>query len=406
MSKRNNNNLQFLSPLLIIKNRHLNKNDVSNIKYSLLHKINFTCLVVAVLLLLVNLVSLFTMGTGTGWNQIEVYGLPSFIGQMTSFAGTTATITLTLISLFTKNGNLKNRLAHIGNILIFVVMIIYLFFSLTADVTEGFLSETPTLSASITLISFFLVIQPVFWIEAIILDGIVSVGLITLSIVYTIQYKMEGLMYYLFIAVFFPITSYVIISILFYAETQRYCEELRNEALYNTANYDELTQCKNRHALNTKIETASKDWEDDYETKLLVTMFDIDDFKLYNDQYSHIGGDYCLKAIADSIRKAFPSPSIDFYRYGGEEFLFFLEIKTKEEAKRVIETIRLAVSNLNVPAPKGAPCKNVTVSVGGVTIKAGNIKDFNEVIRSADDYLYQAKRSGKNISVLDGEVVK
>lgn len=406
MSKRNNSSLQFLSPLLIIKNRHLNKDDVINIKYSLLHKINVTCLVVAILLLLVNLVSLFTMGTATGWNQIEVYGLSSFIGQMTSFAGTTATITLTLTSLFTKNANLKNRLAHIANVLIFVVMIIYLFFSLTADVRQGFLSETPTLSASITLISFFLVIQPVFWIEAIILDGIVSVGLITLSIVYTIQYKMEGLMYYLFIAVFFPITSYVIVSILFYAETQRYCEELRNEALNNTANYDELTQCKNRYALNTKVESLLKDWEDDYDTKLLVMMFDIDDFKLYNDQYSHIGGDYCLKAIADSIRKAFPSPSIDFYRYGGEEFLFFLEVKTKEEAKMVIETIRLAVSNLNIPAPEGAPCKNVTVSVGGVIVKVGNIKDFNDVVQSADDYLYQAKRSGKNMSILDGRVVK
>ena len=406
MNKRNNSSLQFLSPLLIIKNRHLNKDDVINIKYSLLHKINVTCLVVAVLLLLVNLVSFFSMGIDTGWNQIEVYGLTSVIGQITSFVGTTATITLALISLFTKNASLKNRLAHIANILIFVVMIIYLFLSLTADVNQGFLSETPTLSASITLISFFLVIQPVFWIEAIILDGIVSVGLITLSIVYTIQYKMEGLMYYLFIAAFFPITSYVIISILFYAETQRYCEELRNEALYNTANYDELTQCKNRHALNARVESVLKDWEDDYETKLLVMMFDIDDFKLYNDQYSHIGGDYCLKAIADSIRKAFPSPSLDFYRYGGEEFLFFLEIKSNEEAKKIIETIRLAVSNLNVPAPKGAPCKNVTISVGGVSIKASNIKDFNEVIRSADDYLYQAKRSGKNISVLDGKVVK
>ena len=213
-------------------------------------------------------------------------------------------------------------------------------------------------------------------------------------------------MYYLFIAVFFPITSYVIVSILFYAETQRYCEELRNEALYNTANYDELTRCKNRHALTTRVESALKDWEDDDETKLLVMMFDIDDFKLYNDQYSHIGGDYCLKAIADCIRKAFPSPSLDFYRYGGEEFLFFLEVESHEEAKGIIETIRLAVSNLNIPAPKGAPCDIVTVSVGGVIVTVGEIKDFNDVVKCADDYLYKAKRSGKNLSILNGRAIK
>ena len=401
MSKRNSNNLHFLSPLLIIKNKHLNKSDVKNIKYSLLRKINVTCLVVAILLLLVNLVTLFNMGIETGWNQIEVYGIHSFIGQMTSFVGTTATIILTLVSIFAKKPDLKNRLAHIANILIFVVMIIYLFFSLAADVKQDFLSHTPTLSASITLISFFLLIQPVFWLETIILDGVVSIGLITLSIVYTIQYDMQGLMYYLFIAVFFPITSYVIVSILFYAETQRYCEELRNEALHNTAYYDELTLCKNRYALKESIEK----WENEEEKDLLVMMFDIDDFKLYNDQYSHIGGDYCLKGIADCVRKTFPSPTLDFYRYGGEEFLLCLEVNSKEQAISTIEKVRLEVAKLNIAAPKGAPCNYVTISIGGVLVNGEDVKDFNEIIKKADEYLYVAKRSGKNVSVLNNVIV-
>ena len=401
MSNRDNSNLQFLSPRLIIKNRHLNKNDVLNIKYSLLHKISVTCLVVAILLLMVNLISLITMGNETGWNQIEVYGLSSFIGQMTSIVGTTGTIILVIISLVIKNADLKNRLRHIANVLIFVTMILYLFLSLTADVKQGFLSETPSLSASITLVSFFLIIQPVFWIEAIVLDGIVSVGLITLSIAYTIQYKMQGLMYYLFVSVFFPITSYLIISILFYAETQRYCEELRNDALHNTAYYDELTLCKNRYALKESVEN----WQKEDEASLLVIMFDIDDFKLYNDQYSHIGGDYCLKGIADCIRKAFPSPALDFYRYGGEEFLLCLEVNDEEEAISAIERVRLEVAKLNISAPKGAPCEYVTISVGGVFVDGLEGKDFNEIIKKADEYLYVAKRSGKNISVLNNKVV-
>ena len=401
MSNRDNSNLQFLSPRLIIKNRHLNKNDVTNIKYSLLHKISVTCLVVAILLLMVNLISLITMGNETGWNQIEVYGLSSFIGQMTSIVGTTGTIILVIISLVIKNTDSKNSLRHVANVLIFVTMILYLFLSLTADVKQGFLSETPTLSASITLVSFFLIIQPVFWIEAIILDGIVSVGLISLSIAYTIQYKMQGLMYYLFVSVFFPITSYLIISILFYAETQRYCEELRNDALHNTAYYDELTLCKNRHALKESVEN----WQKENETSLLVIMFDIDDFKLYNDQYSHIGGDYCLKGIADCIRKAFPSPALDFYRYGGEEFLLCLEVNDEKEAISAIERVRLEVAKLNISAPKGAPCEYVTISVGGVFVDELEGKDFNEIIKKADEYLYVAKRSGKNISVLNNKVV-
>ena len=402
MKLKDISNLMLFSPSLTIKHSHLSEDDVKNIKYSLLHKICFTCLVTAVLILLINLVSFFIMGFDTNWKQVEVYGVTSLVGQIVSIIGTICVVIISVISITNKDNLIKNRLAHITNIAMFVVMMAYMFLSLHADVEQGFLSVKPALSPSITLISFFLLIQPVFWAEAIVLDGILSLGLIGVSIFYANQYGMLGLMYYILVAVFLPIASYMIISILFYAETQRYCEELRNAALHDTAYYDELTLCKNRYALKENIEK----WESDEEANLLVMMFDIEDFKLYNDQYSHIGGDYCLKAIADCVRKTFPSPALNFYRYGGEEFLLCLEVDRKEEAIVMIEKVRLAIAKLNIPAPKGAPCEYVTISVGGVFIKAGNIKDFNEVIQSADDYLYQAKRSGKNISVLDGKAVK
>ena len=68
-------------------------------------------------------------------------------------------------------------------------------------------------------------------------------------------------------------------------------------------------------------------------------MFDIDNFKEYNDQFSHLSGDYCLKSICDGIRKTFPSPSLDFFRYGGEEFLLFLELSNEEDPRYVIEKV-------------------------------------------------------------------
>lgn len=401
MKKRNSSSLTLFSPSLTIKHSHLSKDDVKNIKYSLLHKICITCLVIAILILLINLLFFFIMGFETNWKQIEVYGVASLIGQIISIVGTSTVIILCLISITNKNTKVKNNTAHVANILMFSVMIVYLFLSFHADVEQGFLSVTPTLSASIALISFFLLIQPVFWIEAIILDGILSFGLIGLSIFYANQYGMQSLMYYVLVAVFLPVASYMIVSILFYAETQRYCEEMRNEALHNTAYYDELTLCKNRHALKENVAR----WENDQESNLLVMIFDIDDFKLYNDQYSHIGGDYCLKAIADCIRKTFPSPTLDFYRYGGEEFLLCLEINNKEEAALTIEKVRLAVANLNIVAPKGAPCAYVTISIGGVLVSADKITDFGEIIKDADKYLYDAKRNGKNLSVLNGQII-
>ncbi len=84
MKKNNNSNLAFLSPSLTIKNSHLNKTDVIRIKYSLLYKIRISSLVTAVLVLLINLIALFSMGAETNWNQVEVYGLPSVLGQIIS----------------------------------------------------------------------------------------------------------------------------------------------------------------------------------------------------------------------------------------------------------------------------------------------------------------------------------
>ena len=401
MKNDNSDSFMLFSPSLTIKHSHLSRDDIKNIKYSLLHKICITCLVTAILLLLINLVSFFIMGFGSNWHQVDIYGVTSLLGQIVSISGTIVSIIICVFSITSKNISLKNTMAHIGNVLIFSIMMAYMFLSFHADVEQGFVSSTPSLSPSITLISFFLLIQPVFWIEAIILDGILSFGLIGLSIFYANQYQMQGLMYYILVAIFLPIAAYMIISILFYAETQKYCEKMRNEALHNTAYYDELTLCKNRYALKENITK----WENDEESHLLVMMFDIDDFKLYNDQYSHIGGDYCLKAVADCIRKSFPSPNLDFYRYGGEEFLLCLEVNNKEEAATLIEKVRLAVYKLHIIAPVGAPCEYVSISVGGVLTSIGGIDDFGEVIKDADRYLYDAKRSGKNVSVLNGQII-
>lgn len=404
MGKDNTNHFIFLSPVLTIKKEHLTKRDVRNIKVSLSRKIGVSALVVAFLILLINIVSFTTMSIETKFNQIEVYGITSFLGQMISIVGTICVIVFEIVALKNKYQVIKERFSHLSSTLMFVVMGIYFFLSLYADAAHGFMS-TPALSPSVTLISFFILIQPVFWREAIVLDGSLSLGLIGFVIFAAYKYNIDGLMYYFLIAISFPIGSYLIISILFYAETQKYCEELRNQALFDHATYDELTHCKNRYMLNTTIENNITEWKNNKEESLVVMMFDIDDFKQYNDQFSHVAGDYCLKTISDGIRKAFPSPSLDFYRYGGEEFLFFIEASNRLQAEYIIEKVRTTVLRLCIVAPKGAPNQYVTISIGGTFVKVDEIKDFEEVIKTADKYLYEAKRNGKNVSVLDGNLI-
>ena len=180
---------------------------------------------------------------------------------------------------------------------------------------------------------------------------------------------------------------------------------LRNERLYNTAIYDELTQCKNRYALREFLKANHKRWESK-QVNILLIMFDIDNFKEYNDQFSHPGGDYCLRSVADAVRKEFQSPNLDFFRYGGEEFLLFLEIRNVKDAKKLILQVRNSIKGLNIEAPEGAPKEVVTISVGGTVIVTPTDFNFDEYIRVVDKYLYKAKGAGKDVCCLDDKIVK
>lgn len=404
--KKDSNKLRgisFLLPLVTIKDGHLSKNDVKNIKLSLSRKMGAVSSVIGILLLLISVILLISMSISTHGNHIETYGLASFVAQIVSVICSALVIVLEIISVKCKNPDIKNHFSNIACTLMYITMEFYLFMSFYADASKGFLSKSETISASLTLISLLILMQPVFWREAIILDGSVSIGLIVLSIVFTNVYGIKALMYYIFIAIIYPIVSYLIISILFYAETQKYLEELRNEALHNTAMYDELTLCKNRYALKEDLAINTKQYDGDKDTSFLVMMFDIDNFKLYNDQFSHISGDYCLKAIAECVRKVFPTPRLDFYRYGGEEFLFIVEVENYQKAEIAMEKIRNAIKGLGIVAAKGAPNQYVTISAGGCYVKAADFKDFENLIKRVDEYLYKAKNEGKDISVLDGK---
>ena len=398
------NNFLFLSPSLTIKQAHLNKRDVRNIKYSLAHKMGAACLLLAIVHLLLNIALFLSMGINTGWKTAEKYGTISLVAQILSIVGAIFVITCEIISLKAQNAKVKRRFSIIGSEFLFVFIAIQLFFSFIADVQMGYLVHSETLSASITLISLLVIVQPVFWSAAAVLDGSVSIGLIVLSVYSSVKYNVQGLIYYLMIALVFPIACYIFISILFYAETLRYCELLRNEILNNEALYDELTRCKNRYALADYLKESARRWSNK-ECNLLMLMFDIDSFKLYNDQYSHLAGDYCLKAITEAVRKEFPAPDLDFYRYGGEEFLLFFELENKKEAESIMKRIRICVKNLKIKSAKEAPFDIVTVSVGGIFLRANATFNYEENLTLVDRFLYKAKNNGKDLCVLNGDIL-
>ena len=404
-NKTSSNNLAFLSPYMSIRSEHLSKRDVINIKLSLGFKIGVACLLASIAMVLLDIVLFIILGMNSDFNIASVYGFNSLLALIVSSFGAIMCIILEVISLKTKNETVKTRCCRYGHLILFVALAAQMILSMHADASKEFLSNTQAISASIMILAILMLIQPVFWTEAIILDVAVSGSLIFMTIHSRIEHNIGVMHYYILAAVVYLFACYLINSILFYAETQRYCQVLRNERLYNTAIYDELTQCKNRYALREFLKDNHRRWETK-QVNILFIMFDIDNFKEYNDQFSHPGGDYCLRSVADAVRKQFQSPNLDFFRYGGEEFLLFLEIRNAKDAKKIILQVRNAIKGLNIEAPEGAPKEMVTVSVGGSLIVTPIDFNFEEHLRTVDKYLYKAKGAGKDICCLDDKIVK
>ena len=116
-----------------------------------------------------------------------------------------------------------------------------------------------------------------------------------------------------------------------------------------------------------------------------VLMMDIDHFKRINDTYGHDRGDRVLRGVAQIIKDSVREEDI-VVRYGGEEFMVILRNGTSlESAERIAERIRKRVQRARVD---NLP---VTISIG---IAQGD--DLEQIIKSADEALYESKRRGRN----------
>jgi diguanylate cyclase (GGDEF)-like protein len=139
---------------------------------------------------------------------------------------------------------------------------------------------------------------------------------------------------------------------------------------------------------------------------LSVLMIDIDNFKEYNDSYTHPEGNIALKTIADTIREIIRTSDLPF-RYGGEELLILLPETNLHDAGFVAEKIRKKIEEITVLKRK------VTVSIGTSsynkkenTYKQQNVKDKSKLVELADHALYFSKKNGKNIVTLGNELTE
>ena len=125
-----------------------------------------------------------------------------------------------------------------------------------------------------------------------------------------------------------------------------------------------------------------------------VLIIDIDDFKKYNDYFGHVKGDRCLERVANALTLCLSEGVL--IRYGGEEFVYINENITLERLQVIGDELCQAIEQLDLTVPPNVARKCVTVSVGGTT---GIIKDeesWLEVLNTADEALYMAKKKGKS----------
>ena len=127
-------------------------------------------------------------------------------------------------------------------------------------------------------------------------------------------------------------------------------------------------------------------------TDFSLAILDIDFFKKVNDTYGHQYGDYVLKTIADIMKQSFRKTDL-LYRYGGEEFVIIMPETNISGAMIPIQRLRALVEDYDFDY-NGIKSK-VTVSIG-LTMNYQEILTAAEILKSADEALYKAKKNGRN----------
>jgi len=158
---------------------------------------------------------------------------------------------------------------------------------------------------------------------------------------------------------------------------------------------DGLTGLYNRRKFDQAFES---EWLRARRSKasLTVAMFDIDQFKAFNDNYGHLAGDDCLKKVASALASCINRSGDLVARYGGEEFVVILPGITPEDAFEIIEKMRVTVAALNIPHTGNKGMAIVTISAGLVTRIPSKKDALEGLLKEADDCLYQAKEQGRN----------
>nr|WP_321979994.1 PleD family two-component system response regulator [uncultured Cohaesibacter sp.] len=176
---------------------------------------------------------------------------------------------------------------------------------------------------------------------------------------------------------------------------KRYTDALRDSIQHTMemAIMDGLTKLYNRRYMTNHLKSLLESAHEK-ERPLSVLLMDIDFFKSVNDTHGHDAGDEVLEEFSQRMRKN--TRGIDLVcRYGGEEFVVIMPDTDHSLAMVVAERIRKKVSEKPFIIHKGRQMIDVTVSIGLASSCRGE-EAQDDLMKRADEALYQAKHEGRN----------
>lgn len=171
--------------------------------------------------------------------------------------------------------------------------------------------------------------------------------------------------------------------------------------LTERASYDSLTGLYNRESIERTIDNEIE-LINVRKSEFAILFIDVDDFKIYNDKYSHATGDQVLKFVANTINfviKGFGTAG----RYGGDEFVACVRNVETNDPTRVARDI---LSGLKEGFTSDNGDKLTVNASIGISIIKDSSMHVDEIIGMADDAMYKIKKNGKsNFGILNKETV-
>jgi diguanylate cyclase (GGDEF)-like protein len=162
------------------------------------------------------------------------------------------------------------------------------------------------------------------------------------------------------------------------------------EQIKHMANHDALTDLPSLRLIQDKFWMAESLVKRN-NAKIAVMFIDLDCFKTINDTFGHKFGDYVLRQVAQRLEQVL-GENDTVGRIGGDEFLLIAPFQDAEVSEKMAQKV---IHSITKPIDLNGQRIEISASIG-IALYPDDAETFDQLIKLADDAMYQIKKSGKN----------